>query len=82
MATVLENDGLLQALSRGDRTSNEMFYHKANIKCCYQYASKLNSRAIKACIEEEWIESAAFNKIYCYLICRENENPGSAFLVI
>ena len=54
--------------SRGDIASNKMFYHKANIKYCYhhlrcQYAWKLNSRDIKACIEEEWIKSAAFNII-------------------
>ena len=83
--SVLENDGLLQGLNCGGIASNKMFYHKANIKCCYQnfrlqYALELNSRDIKACIEEEWIKSAAFNKISYYLICRENENLGSAFL--
>ena len=36
MAKVLEDENLLIQLSHGDVASNEMFYHKSNIKCCYQ----------------------------------------------
>ena len=85
MATLLENDELLQDISRGDIASNEMFYHKSSIKCCYQkfrkkYILKLNSQSTKVNLEEEWIKSAAFNKVCYHITCHENENPGTVFL--
>ena len=85
MVTLLENDELLQDLSRGDIASNAMFYHKSSIKCCYQkfrnkYILKLNSENTKVNPEEEWIKSAAFNKVCYYITCHENENPGAVFL--
>ena len=36
MATLLKHGQLLQALSCCTIASNELFYHKSNIKCCYQ----------------------------------------------
>ena len=35
----------------------------------------------KVDIEEEWIKSSAFNKVCYFLICLENENLGTVFLV-
>ena len=51
MAKVLEDESLLIQLSHGDVASNEMFYHKFNIKCCYQkyrkqYFQKLKEKNI------------------------------------
>ena len=87
MAKVLERDELLQDLARGDIASNELHYHKSTIRYCYQnfrnqYNAKINSGTTrKVNIEEEWIKCSSFNKVCHSLICRENENPGTVFLV-
>ena len=87
MAKVLERDELLQDLARSDIASNELYYHKSTIRCCYQnfryqYNAKINSGTMrKVNIEEEWIKCSSFNKVCHSLICRENENPGTVFLV-
>ena len=36
MAKCLEEEYLLVILAHGDIASNELFYHKPIVKCCYQ----------------------------------------------
>ena len=47
MAKVLEDESLLIQLSHDDVASNEMFYHKFNIKCCYQKYRKQYFQKLK-----------------------------------
>ena len=81
MAVATNNNELLQKLTFGDVTSNELFYHQA----CYrtfknQYRGK--QREIdRSTIEKnvEWKKASAMSKIISYIYETEDEVPGSVF---
>ena len=88
MAKVLEDEKLLIQLSHGDVASNEMFYHKSNIKCCHQkyrkqYFKKLKEKNIdqEKNSLEKWYKIHSLNKVIHNIKKSENENPGYAFEV-
>ena len=88
MAKVLEDENLLIQLSHRDVASNEMFYHKSNIKCCYQkyrkqYFKKLKEKNIdeEKNSLEKWYKIHSLNKVIHNLKQTENENPGYVFEV-
>ena len=88
MGKVLEDEKLLIQISHGDVASNEMFYHKSNIKCCYQKYRKQYFKKLKEKnIDEEknslqkWYKIHSLNKVIHNLKQTENENPGYVFEV-
>ena len=88
IAKVLEDENLLIQLSHGDISSNEMFYHKSNIKFCYQKYRKQYFKKLKEKnIDEEknslqkWYKIHSLNKVIHNLKQTENENPGYVFEV-
>ena len=88
MAKVLEDENLLIQLSHRDVASNEMFYHKSNIKCCYQKYRKQYFKELKEKnIDEEknslekWYKIHSLNKVIHNIKQTENENPGYVFEV-
>ena len=70
IAKVLQDENLLIQLSQGDVTSNEMFYHKSKIKCCYQRYRKQYIKALKdkhskseGRSTERWFKIHCLNKV-------------------
>ena len=88
MAKVLQDENLLIQISHGDVASNEMYYHKSSVKCCYQ---KYRKRYIKKLSEkdkddentsvERWFKITSLNKVIHHIKETENETPGRIFEV-
>ena len=86
IAKVLEDENFLIQLSHGDVASNEMFYHKPNIKRCYQkyrkqYFKKLKEKNVdeEKNSLEKWYKINSLNKVFHNIKQTENENPGYFF---
>ena len=70
MAKVLQDENLLIQISNGNVASNEMYYHKSSIKCCYQkyrkrYIKKLQEKDKddeKASVQK-WFKIHSLNKV-------------------
>ena len=85
MAKFIGNDDILRLLSSGDVNTNELFYHKQKIKCCYQrfrkaYISKVNKVELVS-DDSEWHKASSLNKIIYYMKEQDIENPGIIFEV-
>ena len=87
MTKCLEDEYLLVMLAHGDIASNELFYHKPNVKCCYQ---KYRKRYLKRLKEikfnndqnsEDWLKIYSLNKTIYFIKHKENEIPGTVFEV-
>ena len=88
MAKILQDENLLIQISQGDVASNEMYYHKSSIKCCYQKHSK---RYIKTLKEKEkddektavrrWLKIHSLSKVSHHRKQTENKNTGRIFEV-
>ena len=69
MAKVLEDENLLIQLSHGDVASNEMFYHKSNIKCYQKYRKQYFKKLKEKNVDEEensvekWYKIHSLNKV-------------------
>ena len=70
MAKVLEDENLFIQLSHDDVGSNQMFYHKSNIKCCYQkYRKQYFKKRKEKNIDQEknslekWYKIHSLNKV-------------------
>ena len=87
MAKCLGDENLLRLLSHGDVASNELFYYKATIKCCYQkyrkkYLKKIAERnSDRVHFTMEWFKVDSMNKVIFYIKEKEIENPGTIFEV-
>ena len=53
MGKVLEDEKLLIQISHGDVASNEMFYHKSNIKCYQKYRKEYFKKLKEKNIDQE-----------------------------
>lgn len=83
MARVLPNKDLLQKLSFGDVTSNELYYHG---KCSATFHNLYNSETNNARIDQrkkrkKWIKTNAFSKIANNIFKMERLNPDSSFIL-
>ena len=88
MANVLQDENLLIYISCGNVTSNEIYYHKFSIKCCYQ---KYKKRYIKKLKEkdkddektslERWFKIHSLNKVIHHIKQMANKNSGCIFEV-
>ena len=74
--------------SHGDVASNEIYYHKSSIKCCYQkyakrYITKLKekNKDDEKTSEERWFKIHSLNKVIHQIKQAENEIPGLTFEV-
>ena len=88
MAKILQDENLLIQIYQGVVASNEMYYQKSSIKCCYQ---KYRKRYIKTLKEKEkgdektsvqrWFKIHSLNKVIHHRKQTENENTGRIFEV-
>ena len=83
MAKTLNDDELIHLLSSGDVVSNELFYHKEEVKCClakyhklykmyFQHKKEMGDSSVNK-FEDEWWEITSFNKLKYYMFSKEKE---------
>ena len=78
---------LIKTLSAGDVCSQEIFYHKNEIKHCLPDFHRRHSEMIKKArnketdSEVEWLKPVAFNKVKYYMIQKEIDEPKTIFKV-
>ena len=70
-------------ISHGDVASNEMYYHKSNIKFCYKKYRKRHIKKLKEKDNDDekisaeiWFKIHSLNKVIYHINQTENENPG------
>lgn len=81
MALKVGNNILLNHLSSGDASSNELFYHAQCNNDLYNKCIKIDKENSSYNIESKWRRAQAFESIVSYVIEQETIEPGSTFVV-
>ena len=85
MGTKIGDNDLIRILSSGDIASNEIFYHKENIKPSLanfhrKYQTECKNTDVDVNKDDiDWLKSSALDKVYFYMYETEMQTKSSVF---
>ena len=81
MALKVGNETLLNHLSTGDASSNELYYHAECNKSFWNQCIKIDKENSSHDIEMKWRRAQAYESIVSFVLEQEAIEPGSTFVV-
>ena len=81
MALKVGNEALLNLLSTGDASSNELHYHAQSKNDLSNQCIKIDKESSSRNIETKWRQAHAFERIVSFVLEQETVEPGTTFVV-
>ena len=81
MALKVGNEALLNLLSTGDASSNELYYHAQSKNDLSNQCIKIDKESSSRNIETKWRQAHAFESIVSFVLEQETVEPGTNFVV-
>ena len=81
MALKIDNKALLNLLSTGDASSDELYYHAKCNNDLWNQSIKIDKESSSRNIETKWRRTQAFESIGSFMLKQETIEPGTTFAV-
>ena len=81
MALKVGDETLLNHLSTGEASSNELYYHAKCNKSLWNQCIKIDKKNSSHDIEMKWRRAQTYESIVCFVLEQEAIDPGSTFVV-
>ena len=81
IALKVGNEALLNHLSTGDASSNELYYHAKCLKSLWKQCFKIDKENNSYDVEMKWRRVQAYESSVSFVLEQEAIEPGSTFVV-